>query len=161
MEHYLPLRVADKPRAPIEGSHGAGGREQLGKLGASGNTEPRGLAYRLNQQQAITATYLIPLQILNRMALYAIIAGVGPGTGATIARKFAKAYPVVLLARNEDSFKPIVAEIERDGGRAFGVAADVSSRESLNAALSTAEKSLGSLDRCAVSLTCPRLGPRG
>ncbi|ETN40040.1 uncharacterized protein HMPREF1541_04315 [Cyphellophora europaea CBS 101466] len=86
------------------------------------------------------------------MALYAIIAGVGPGTGATIARKFAKAYPVVLLARNEDSFKPIVAEIERDGGRAFGVAADVSSRESLNAALSTAEKSLGSLDRCAAAI---------
>lgn len=88
---------------------------------------------------------------------FAIIAGVGPGTGAAVARKFAKKsvisspnpvlhpdqpgltarpprYPVVLLARNPSNYEPLVAEIEKSGGKAVGISADVSSPQSIDAA---------------------------
>ncbi|KAJ5997907.1 hypothetical protein N7499_005697 [Penicillium canescens] len=64
----------------------------------------------------------------------AIIAGVGPGTGASIARKFGKAYSVVVLARNPDNFDPVVQEINASGGQAFGISTDVSDSKSVNAA---------------------------
>jgi NAD(P)-dependent dehydrogenase (short-subunit alcohol dehydrogenase family) len=64
----------------------------------------------------------------------AIIAGVGPGTGAAIARKFAKSYSVVVLARNPDNFDPVVQEINASGGQAFGISTDVSDSKSVNAA---------------------------
>ena len=56
----------------------------------------------------------------------AIIAGVGPGTGASVARKFAQQYPVILMARNPDNYAPIVEEIEKQGGWARGISVDVS-----------------------------------
>ncbi|KAE8384532.1 hypothetical protein BDV23DRAFT_166624 [Aspergillus alliaceus] len=64
----------------------------------------------------------------------AIIAGVGPGTGASVARKFAKAYSVVVLARTPESFDPVVQEINASGGQAFGISTDVSDSKSVNAA---------------------------
>ncbi|KAJ5592289.1 hypothetical protein N7537_009193 [Penicillium hordei] len=64
----------------------------------------------------------------------AIIAGVGPGTGASIARKFAKAYSVVVLARSPENFDPVVQEINASGGQAFGIRTDVSDSKSVNAA---------------------------
>ncbi|KAJ5312089.1 hypothetical protein PENANT_c011G05578 [Penicillium antarcticum] len=64
----------------------------------------------------------------------AIIAGVGPGTGASIAKKFAKTYSVVVLARNPDNFDPVVQEINASGGQAFGISTDVSDSKSVNAA---------------------------
>ncbi|KUM55840.1 hypothetical protein ACN42_g11395 [Penicillium freii] len=65
---------------------------------------------------------------------FAIIAGVGPGTGASIARKFAKAYSVVVLARSPENFDPVVQEINANGGQAFGISTDVSDSKSVNAA---------------------------
>lgn len=70
----------------------------------------------------------------------AIVAGVGPGTGASVARRFAKAYPVVLLARNPDNYEPLVKEINEGGGHAIGISTDVSSAESVQAALSKIEQ---------------------
>ncbi|CAI7651867.1 unnamed protein product [Penicillium bialowiezense] len=64
----------------------------------------------------------------------AIIAGVGPGTGASIARKFAKSYSVVVLARNPDNYDPVVQEINSSGGQAVGISTDVSDSKSVNAA---------------------------
>lgn len=85
----------------------------------------------------------------------AIIAGVGPGTvrsisfpltsykagsadektqGASIARKFAKSYSVVVLARNPDNYNPVVQEINSSGGQAIGISTDVSDSKSVNAA---------------------------
>ncbi|KAJ5747044.1 uncharacterized protein N7511_008740 [Penicillium nucicola] len=64
----------------------------------------------------------------------AIIAGVGPGTGASIARKFAKTYSVVVLARNPDNYDPVVQEINASGGQAIGISTDVSDSKSVNAA---------------------------
>lgn len=64
----------------------------------------------------------------------AIIAGVGPGTGAAVARKFAKTYPVVLLARSASNYEPVVAEINESGGKAVGISADITDEESVKGA---------------------------
>jgi len=56
---------------------------------------------------------------------WAIVAGVGPGTGASVARKFALKYPVALLARNPANYEPLVKEIEAAGGKAIGISTDV------------------------------------
>ncbi|KAL4877087.1 hypothetical protein BJY04DRAFT_133586 [Aspergillus karnatakaensis] len=65
---------------------------------------------------------------------FAIVAGVGPGTGASIARKFAQAYSVVVLARNPDNFNPVVEEINSAGGQATGISADLADSNSVQAA---------------------------
>lgn len=65
---------------------------------------------------------------------FAIIAGVGPGTGAACARRFAASYPVVLMARNPDNYESLVQEINKSGGKAMGISADVSSEDSMKAA---------------------------
>lgn len=68
---------------------------------------------------------------------FAVIAGVGPGTASFVARRFAKAYPVVLLARNPDNYEPLVKEIKGDGGEAIGISTDVSDEESVKSAFKT------------------------
>ncbi|KAI9810680.1 MAG: hypothetical protein M1827_006139 [Pycnora praestabilis] len=65
---------------------------------------------------------------------FAIIAGVGPGTGASVARRFASSYPVVLLARNPDNFNPLVKEINSSGGKAIGISTDVADAKSVSSA---------------------------
>lgn len=64
----------------------------------------------------------------------AIIAGVGPGTGASVARRFARSYPVALLARSPESYDSLVREINSSGGKAVGFSTDVSSEESVKKA---------------------------
>jgi NAD(P)-dependent dehydrogenase (short-subunit alcohol dehydrogenase family) len=64
----------------------------------------------------------------------AIVAGVGAGTGAAVARKFAAAYPVVLLARSPENYESLAQEINSSGGKAIGISTDVSSPESLEQA---------------------------
>ncbi|KAM0817746.1 putative Short chain dehydrogenase [Seiridium cardinale] len=73
---------------------------------------------------------------------YAIVAGVGPGTGRSIALRFGKTYPLVLLARKPESFDSIVTEINEAGGSARGIAADVSDSAALKAALESVGKEL-------------------
>lgn len=74
---------------------------------------------------------------------FAIVAGVGPGTGASVARKFAKTYPVVLLARKPENFESLADEINKSGGKAIGVSTDVSSQDSLKNALDVIKKEFG------------------
>jgi NAD(P)-dependent dehydrogenase (short-subunit alcohol dehydrogenase family) len=68
---------------------------------------------------------------------FAVIAGVGPGTGGFVARRFAQSYPVALLARTAESYEPLVQEINSSGGRAIGISTDVSSEESVKSAFKT------------------------
>jgi NAD(P)-dependent dehydrogenase (short-subunit alcohol dehydrogenase family) len=70
-------------------------------------------------------------------AFYAIIAGVGSGTGRSLALRFAKAYPVVLLARSPSSYADIVSEIKQQGGEALGVSADTSDAAAIASAFET------------------------
>lgn len=83
--------------------------------------------------------------------IFAVIAGVGPGTGAAVVRKFAKAYPVVLLARKEESYKSLVNEINEAGGSALGIATDVSVGGSITAAFDQIKAKFGGDAACAVS----------
>ncbi|KAH7414243.1 hypothetical protein DE146DRAFT_27943 [Phaeosphaeria sp. MPI-PUGE-AT-0046c] len=76
--------------------------------------------------------------------LIAIIAGVGPGTGAAVARKFSKAYPVVLLARKPENFESLASEINSSGGKALGISTDVSDVSSLKNAVDSIKKEFGS-----------------
>ncbi|OCK86417.1 NAD(P)-binding protein [Lepidopterella palustris CBS 459.81] len=76
--------------------------------------------------------------------LIAIVAGVGPGTGAAVARKFAAAYPIVLLARNPDNFESLAKEINAEGGRAIGISTDVADSKSVKEAFEKIRKEFGS-----------------
>ncbi|KAJ5159830.1 uncharacterized protein N7482_006834 [Penicillium canariense] len=70
----------------------------------------------------------------------AIIAGVGPGTGGSIARRFAQSYSVVLLSRTPSSYEPLVQEINSNGGQAIGISTDVSDADSVSSAFDQIEK---------------------
>lgn len=65
---------------------------------------------------------------------WAIVAGVGPGTGASVARRFAKSYPVALLARNPQNYESLVEEINAAGGKAIGISTDTSDGSAVKAA---------------------------
>lgn len=71
---------------------------------------------------------------------FAIVAGVGPGTGAAVARKFAASYPVILLARNPANYESLVTEINKSGGHAIGISTDVSSSSSVKSAFQKIEQ---------------------
>ena len=56
----------------------------------------------------------------------AVIVGVGPGTGAAVARRFAKeGYAVGLLSRSLETLKPVEDSISSAGGKAVSVPCDV------------------------------------
>jgi len=82
---------------------------------------------------------------------FAVIAGAGTGTGASVARRFAKAYPVALLARNPTSFKSLVDEINGSGGKAVGITADVSSESSVKEAFQKIQAEYGEAS-CAAAI---------
>jgi NAD(P)-dependent dehydrogenase (short-subunit alcohol dehydrogenase family) len=74
----------------------------------------------------------------------AIIAGVGPGTGAALARAFAKEdYAVGLLSRRAESSTPVADEIRARGGKALVVPCDVTNRQSVQAAVGEIRNKLG------------------
>lgn len=86
----------------------------------------------------------------------AIIAGVGPGTGAAVARRFAQTYPVVLLARSASNYEPVVDEINKSGGKAVGISADITNEESVNGAFDQIKKDGG--DELGVAAAVFNLG---
>jgi NADP-dependent 3-hydroxy acid dehydrogenase YdfG len=62
----------------------------------------------------------------------AIVAGVGPGLGASLARAFSReGYAVVLLSRKLQSGEPVADEIRAHGGKALALAVDVTEREAV------------------------------
>jgi NAD(P)-dependent dehydrogenase (short-subunit alcohol dehydrogenase family) len=75
-------------------------------------------------------------------SFYAVIAGVGAGTGRSVALRFARSYPVVLLARKPESYNDIVSEIKKQGGEAIGISADTSDPQSVNSAFEAIKKEL-------------------
>ncbi len=83
--------------------------------------------------------------------LIAIVAGVGAGTGSSIARKFASAYPVVLLARSPDSYESLVEEINGNGGKAIGISTDVADAQSVTNAFDRITSEFGNDVGAAVS----------
>ena len=83
----------------------------------------------------------------------AIIAGIGPGTGAAVARKFAASYAVALLARTPASYEPLAAEINNSGGQAIGISTDVSDPKSVKDAFQQIKKHFGGEEtQCAAAV---------
>lgn len=73
-----------------------------------------------------------------------VITGAGSGIGAETARQFAKAGALVaILDLDGDSAASVAAEIERSGGRAMGLQADVGHPESVAAAAAKIQTELG------------------
>ena len=69
-----------------------------------------------------------------------VVTGVGPGTGAALARRFAAdGYRVAMLARDETRLEKLVAEL--DGSAAYPV--DVADLDALRAALARVRADLG------------------
>jgi len=72
----------------------------------------------------------------------AVVAGVGPGLGFSIAKKFAAEYKVVLLSRSKDKLDSLANEIIKSGGEATGISTDLNSEQSVAEAFEQI-KSLG------------------
>ena len=80
----------------------------------------------------------------------AIIAGVGPGTGAALVRAFAReGYAVGLLSRRAESSQPVADEIGAAGGQALAVQADVTDRRSVQAAVAQIRQRYGPITALA------------
>lgn len=74
------------------------------------------------------------------MADVCVVVGVGPGIGASVARRFAReGMAVALVARSEGNLRSTAQDIRRAGGEALEVTADAASPESLAAAFERIE----------------------
>lgn len=82
----------------------------------------------------------------------AIIAGAGPGTGSAVARRFALAYPTVLLARSQGPLDSLIRDITENGGQAVAIPTDVTSSSSLNSTMDQIRKKFGSDMRVAAAI---------
>ncbi|HKD68866.1 MAG TPA: SDR family NAD(P)-dependent oxidoreductase [Candidatus Binataceae bacterium] len=76
----------------------------------------------------------------------AVVTGVGPGLGASLARRFAREYAVALTARSADYLRELAGDIRKAGGVALEVQADVGSREQVAAGFKLIRERLGEVD---------------
>jgi NADP-dependent 3-hydroxy acid dehydrogenase YdfG len=76
----------------------------------------------------------------------AVVVGVGAGTGAALARRFASAYTVALVARGAEKLEELAGEIKAAGGRAFAVPADVSKAAEIETAFPRIREQVGDVD---------------
>ena len=72
----------------------------------------------------------------------ALIVGVGPGTGAALARRFAEGYRVALVARSADYLTTLTEEIHSSGGEALSAPADVGNFSEMTRALAVVREKL-------------------
>jgi NADP-dependent 3-hydroxy acid dehydrogenase YdfG len=80
----------------------------------------------------------------------AIVAGVGPGLGAALARAFSREdYAVGLLSRRLESSEPVADEIRSRGGKGLALSVDVTKRETVFAAVEKCRAELGPITALA------------
>ncbi len=91
----------------------------------------------------------------------AIVTGSTRGIGLGIARAFAReGATVIVTARNAGDCRAVAAEIEKAGGRAIGVAADLSKSEEVRRLAREAEGALGArVDILVNNAGQPRVAP--
>jgi NAD(P)-dependent dehydrogenase (short-subunit alcohol dehydrogenase family) len=74
----------------------------------------------------------------------AVVLGIGPALGASVARRFAReGYAVGLMARRSEELRPVAEAIEAAGGRALPIPADATRPESVAAAFARVREELG------------------
>src|SRR5262249_49138691 len=77
----------------------------------------------------------------------AVVTGAASEIGAAIAEEFAaNGVKVALLARRADRVTELADKIKANGGQAVGVAADVTSQESVDAAVEAVHAAIGRVD---------------
>ena len=76
----------------------------------------------------------------------AVVVGVGAGLGAALARRFASAYTVALVARGKEKLEEFAAEIRAAGGRVLAIPADVSKAGEIEAAFARVREQTGEVD---------------
>jgi len=75
------------------------------------------------------------------------VLGVGPGLGASVAKRFARAgYAVAMMARTADRLNTFKEDIEKEGGVALGVPTDASNEQSIRTAFAEIRSKLGDVD---------------
>ncbi|HEV8344438.1 MAG TPA: SDR family NAD(P)-dependent oxidoreductase [Candidatus Binatia bacterium] len=80
----------------------------------------------------------------------AIIAGVGPGLGASLARAFGReGYAVALLSRKLQSSEPVAREIQSNAGKALALSVDVTQRSRVLEAVDQIRAELGPVSALA------------
>jgi NAD(P)-dependent dehydrogenase (short-subunit alcohol dehydrogenase family) len=90
----------------------------------------------------------------------AIIAGVGPGLGASLARAFAEeGYAVALLSRRAESSAQVAEEIRSRQGNALVLPADVTKRHAIDDAVERARAELGPVTALAYNASGYGRGP--
>ncbi len=76
----------------------------------------------------------------------AIVAGVGPGLGSSLARALAReGYAIGLFSRHAESSEPVATEIRASGGKALLVPVDVTDREAVFQAVDRVRSELGTI----------------
>jgi NAD(P)-dependent dehydrogenase (short-subunit alcohol dehydrogenase family) len=76
-----------------------------------------------------------------------VVLGVGPGTGAAVARRFAKAgLGVAVAARRPESLDPVVRELAVTGNRVLPVVTDAVDERSVSALIERTERELGPIE---------------
>jgi len=77
----------------------------------------------------------------------AVIAGVGPGLGESLATRFTdEGYSVGLFARSEKYLSELEERIEEDGGDALAVPTDITSREEVAEGFEAVRDEFGNVD---------------
>jgi NADP-dependent 3-hydroxy acid dehydrogenase YdfG len=76
----------------------------------------------------------------------AVVVGVGAGLGVALARRFASAYTVALVARGTGKLEELAGEIKAAGGHAIAVPADVSKAGEIEAAFARIREEIGETD---------------
>ena len=76
----------------------------------------------------------------------AVVTGVGPGLGASLARRFAREYAVAINARRAEALTAYAKEIRNAGGEVLEVPADIGDRAQVEAAFAAIRERLGPVD---------------
>ncbi len=80
----------------------------------------------------------------------AVVAGVGPGLGAALARAFAfHGYAVALISRRAESCEPVADQIRGQGGKALVACADLAEPRDVLAAVEKTRSVFGSITALA------------
>jgi NAD(P)-dependent dehydrogenase (short-subunit alcohol dehydrogenase family) len=79
----------------------------------------------------------------SKQSRVAVVTGVGPGLGASLARRFAREYAVAINARNADYLRSLAREIRDAGSVAFEVPGDIGDRAQVEAGFQSIRERLG------------------
>jgi len=83
----------------------------------------------------------------------ALIVGAGEATGGAIARRFAReGFTACVTRRSADKLAPLVAQIEKEGGKARAFGSDARREEQVVALVQTIEREVGPIEACVFNV---------